>query len=67
MIIMFSFNVDYLNNTEKGNSLNPDPHFEKPFTPIDQLIFSGHNRRNTYLEDTIRVGNHDKQGRHLYK
>lgn len=64
---MFSYNADYFNNPQKGNSLNPDPQFEKPFKPSDQLIFSGRNRRNTYLEDTIRVGNYDRQGRHLYK
>ncbi|MCM1232114.1 MAG: hypothetical protein NC489_18490 [Ruminococcus flavefaciens] len=62
---MFFYNADHIINTEKNNSLNPAPQFEKPFISTDKLIFSGHNRRNTYLEDNIRVGNYDR--RYLYK
>lgn len=48
-------------------SLNPAPEYERPFKPASELMFSGINKRNTYSENNIRVGNYDREGRHLYR
>lgn len=55
------------NNIGLNPSLNPDAKYERPFRPASELIFSGYNKRNTYSNDSIRVGNYDREGRHLYK
>ena len=63
--IMFFHNGIEVNR--KNASLNPAPEYERPFRPASELMFSGNNRRNTYSENSIRVGNYDREGRHLYK
>lgn len=54
-------------NVDLNPSLNPDVKYEKPFRPVDKLIFSGNNKLNTYSNDSIRVGNYDREGRYLYR
>lgn len=63
----------YVNNTTGYNdtalppSLNPDVKYERPFRPASELMFSGYNKRNTYSNDSISVGDYDREGRHLYR
>lgn len=40
------------NSTENKKDIyfNPSPEYEKPFKPIDELIFSKHNKWNNYLD-----------------
>ena len=52
---------------QQDASLNPSPEYERPFKPARELMFSGINKRNTYSENNIRVGNYDREGRHLYR
>jgi len=65
---MFSFTKEMKQtDADLHPSLNPDAKYERPLRPASELIFSGYNKRNTYSNDSIRVGKYDREGRNLYR
>jgi len=58
---MFSFAKEMKQtDADLHPSLNFGAKYERTSRPASEFMFSGYNKRNTYSNESIRVGNYDR-------